>query len=240
MHSTTHSTAGASPKRSPFGTFPRAAVPILRTLPHIAAHIYLVLASHENGNSKTSWPGLKLLAQEAGCSRRSLLRALDQLEATGLITRTRRRRQSNVYRVLEVPSGAPQTILEVPPVTPVGCHPWHPELDKKNKTNTDLLTSFVGQEQDKGLNHVAEERYMVQPPPARSANDDRRNGAKKESALVASIGDVKPPSEAEIAAFWSDVLPTRMRIFGQSEKEILHAYPRFLGTRPPQEVQPCS
>ena len=79
-----------------------------------------VLANHADKEGGSCWPSLATIMDEAIVSKRTALRALAELEETGLLYRRRRGRTSNSYRLLvpvENPVDSPGSdCFEVPAV----------------------------------------------------------------------------------------------------------------------------
>lgn len=74
--------------------------------------VYLVLTSRTNSNGEC-WPSLRTIDKESRCSVSSARRAINELVSAGVLTVTRRRRESdgaqtsNIYKVLIGHSKAP-------------------------------------------------------------------------------------------------------------------------------------
>ena len=74
-------------------------------LPHRARTVYMYLCDRAGGGS--CWPGIKTIARDLRLSRRTVQRALNDLEHAGYIERQRRHREngsctSNLYIMNEV------------------------------------------------------------------------------------------------------------------------------------------
>ena len=73
-------------------------------LPHRARVVYMYLHDRADGQGKC-WPGIKRISTDLGLSRRTVQRALSELEKAGHIKRDQRHRDngsrtSNLYTVL--------------------------------------------------------------------------------------------------------------------------------------------
>ena len=74
-----------------------------RNLSHRAIAVYCYLCDRANGNGEC-YPSTRRIASDLRISRRTVFRALNELENAGLITRQKRRRaaggcSSNLYRI---------------------------------------------------------------------------------------------------------------------------------------------
>jgi hypothetical protein len=116
-----------------------------------ARMLLVVLAEHTNGRrgDGVAWPSIGRLAEETGLSRRSVFRALAELEALGEITVVVRgggRRGSNRYRLTlprgdrtspgdAVSSGVTSRHLGGDTASPRGVTSWHPEPEVEPEEN---------------------------------------------------------------------------------------------------------
>lgn len=80
-------------------------------LSHRAKTVYIYLRDRADA-SGVCWPGIKTIAGELGLSTRTVQRALDDLEAAGLIVKKQRRRSngsltSNLYRLTKHKTSQP-------------------------------------------------------------------------------------------------------------------------------------
>ena len=80
-------------------------------LTHRAKTVYVYLRDRADA-SGVCWPGIKTIAGELGLSTRMVQRALDDLEAAGLIVKKQRRRSngsltSNLYRLTKHKTSQP-------------------------------------------------------------------------------------------------------------------------------------
>lgn len=80
-------------------------------LSHREKAVYIYLRDRANV-SGVCWPGIKTIAGELGLSTRTVQRALDDLEAAGLIVKKQRRRSngsltSNLYRLTKHKTSQP-------------------------------------------------------------------------------------------------------------------------------------
>ena len=72
---------------------------------HAAGKVLLALADHADRSKLTCWPSVETLARETQTTRRTVQRALRQLEAAGAITTERSRgRTSSLYRLIIPPN----------------------------------------------------------------------------------------------------------------------------------------
>lgn len=74
---------------------------------HLAIRVYALIAQHARDGQ--AWPSRNRLAKLAGCSVRSIVRAVDDLERVGAITRQQRtgehgEHRSNLYTIHELPA----------------------------------------------------------------------------------------------------------------------------------------
>ena len=72
-------------------------------LPHRAKAVYMYLKDHSNVGD-TCWPSVRRIAEDLKLSRRTVQRALSDLERRGFLERTHRRRPngsltSSLYRI---------------------------------------------------------------------------------------------------------------------------------------------
>ena len=107
-----------------------------------AIRLYAVLARYADNDRLTADPGRGTLAKRMGCHRATVDRAVEELEALGAITKTRRveggKYQSSLYTIRRTdPSrtDAPSRTHATTPVAPVQPPPSHPcdiELEPEN------------------------------------------------------------------------------------------------------------
>lgn len=57
-----------------------------------ARHVLLVLATYRRRDTGRAWPGIDTLARDTGWNRRTVIRALDAIEAAGILTPVQPRR----------------------------------------------------------------------------------------------------------------------------------------------------
>ena len=108
-----------------------------------ASKVYVVLAKHAD-REWLAWPSVTLLARLSGLERRSVFRAVQELQTQRLlvIQESGRGRGRNVYQLL-IPRGDSRVTSEVTAVSPVRRQQCHirgdsrvtHELDQKNKTS---------------------------------------------------------------------------------------------------------
>lgn len=60
--------------------------------------IYCAIKRHMDKDTKTCYPKIETIAEEAGCGRDQVLKALKELESNNFISITRRKGQSNLYK----------------------------------------------------------------------------------------------------------------------------------------------
>lgn len=103
---------------------------------------YCVLAKHAvNAPNRTSWPSYQTIANQMGCSRVTAIKAVQELERLGLITREVRRvapdqHTSNLYSLTRLKGGGKGGIPGVVKQVNQGSTGAVPELDPLNKTTT--------------------------------------------------------------------------------------------------------
>ena len=80
------------------------------TLQHIGAEVgpygiavYAAIAMHTNGKGCKAWPGLKRIAEIAGCGIRKVRSTLRELEAAGALHVKQREGDTNLFTLLNVP-----------------------------------------------------------------------------------------------------------------------------------------
>jgi len=200
--------------------------------------VYLALTLH-SGNTGTVWPSQKTIAEEAGCSRRSVQRALDRLEMLKMIHREPRRGRALQYRLLAFQGDTHVASRSETHVASQGDTRVTQNKNQLNETqeerdSVDLAT--LGQEQD-SLARTARQSAASIPCP----HEHSRN------ALVSRDGrpplDLSPPRIALsrypklIAEFWNDVMPMKLAL-GVSEAEALDRFPEFWGTKPAGWIPP--
>ena len=66
----------------------------------VAKFILVILADHYNESTGECWPSIDRIATISGCSKRTVIRKLKLLEATGRITRQKRYKQSDLYQIV--------------------------------------------------------------------------------------------------------------------------------------------
>src|SRR5271165_6756397 len=84
--------------------------------PLSAAHkvVGLVLANAHNGHTRLCWPSIELISRKARLSLRTVQRTLDEMEARGIIRRTRPDRQGRTHVTPYVFPALPDVDQSVP------------------------------------------------------------------------------------------------------------------------------
>ena len=80
---------------------------LLSELKGPALSVLLALALRADNDDGSCFPGIDTIARDSGYGRSSVCNALNQLEALGLVRRTRRQRQSTLYTLEVYDSAAP-------------------------------------------------------------------------------------------------------------------------------------
>lgn len=64
---------------------------------HAAVRVGIHLVMRMTNKNRSAWPSTKTIAKETGVSVRTVIRAIDQLEAAGYLHATRKRNVGNRY-----------------------------------------------------------------------------------------------------------------------------------------------
>jgi hypothetical protein len=89
-----------------------------KTLGGSAIKVYLVIGLYSDFGTDWAYPSIRTIARQAGLSRQTVLNAIEELSATGLLVTNKAKGRSTAYRILrQAPQRPPRRATQTPQTT---------------------------------------------------------------------------------------------------------------------------